>query len=172
MRREGPKRTEPTTVLSEIDLLNASEYPHAMSSISPLRSSCPINALVEAIGDPWSLLILRDVVLRRSSRYSEFQRSDEGIATNILADRLKKLVHRGFLERRPDPGDNRSSLFLPTDRTLDLIPVMLAAMAWGARHEPTANVHAGVVVAYLADPLGTAERIAAGIRWGREGPTT
>ena len=92
-----------------------------------LRSACPINALVESLGDPWSLLILRDVVLRRRFRYSEFQRSDEGIATNILADRLKRLVRDGFLERRPDPGDRRSSLFLPTERTLDLIPLLLAS---------------------------------------------
>ncbi len=61
-----------------------------MPGKTPLRSTCPINALVESIGDPWSLLILRDVVLRRRFRYSDFQRSDEGIATNILAERLKR----------------------------------------------------------------------------------
>lgn len=136
---------------------------------TPLRSTCPINALVESIGDPWSLLILRDVVLRRRFRYSEFQRSDEGIATNILAERLKRLVRDGFLERRPDPRDRRSSLFLPTDRTLDLIPLLFAAMAWSARHEPAAEIPAGVLEAYRADPLGTAARLVSDIRQIREG---
>lgn len=140
-----------------------------MPGKTPLRSNCPINALVESIGDPWSLLILRDVVLRRRFRYSDFQRSDEGIATNILAERLKRLVRDGFLERRPDPRDRRSSLFLPTDRTLDLIPLLFAAMAWSARHEPAAEIPAGVLEAYRADPLGTAARLVSDIRQIREG---
>ena len=135
-----------------------------------LRSACPINALVESLGDPWSLLLLRDVVLRRRFRYSDFQRSDEGIATNILADRLKRLVRDGFLERRPDPGDRRSSLFLPTERTLDLIPLLLAAMAWSARHEPGTEIPPGVLEAYRTDPLGTAARLASDIRQLQEGP--
>ena len=134
-----------------------------------LRSACPINALVESLGDPWSLLILRDVVLRRRFRYSEFQRSDEGIATNILAERLKRLVRDGFLEKRADPGDRRSSLFLPTDRTLDLIPLLFAAMAWSARHEPTAEIPAGILEAYRADPLGTTAMLVSDIRQIQEG---
>ena len=136
-----------------------------------LRSACPINALVESVGDPWSLLILRDVVLRRRFRYSEFQRSDEGIATNILAARLKRLVRDGFLEKRADPGDRRSSLFLPTDRTLDLIPLLFAAMAWSARHEPTAEIPAGILEAYRADPLGTTAMLVSEIRQIQEGLT-
>jgi len=136
-----------------------------------LRSACPINALVESVGDPWSLLILRDVVLRRRFRYSEFQRSDEGIATNILAARLKRLVRDGFLEKRADPGDRRSSLFLPTDRTLDLIPLLFAAMAWSARHEPTAEIPAGILEAYRADPLGTTAMLVSDIRQIQEGLT-
>ena len=77
----------------------------------------------------------------------------------------------GFLEKRADPGDRRSSLFLPTDRTLDLIPLLFAAMAWSARHEPTAEIPAGILEAYRADPLGTTAMLVSDIRQIQEGLT-
>ena len=71
------------------------------------RSECPLNASVEMLGDRWSLLIIRDMMLRGFCTYKEFMECYEGIATNILADRLYKLVAYGIIASKPDPSDGR-----------------------------------------------------------------
>jgi len=70
---------------------------------SKRRSGCPLNASVEMLGDHWSLLIIRDMMLREFRSYKEFMQCYEGIATNILADRLRKLMHYGIIAAEPDP---------------------------------------------------------------------
>ncbi len=72
---------------------------------SKRRSGCPLNASVEMLGDRWSLLILRDMMLRGFHSYKEFLTSYEGIATNILADRLRRLETYGIITTQPDPSD-------------------------------------------------------------------
>src|SRR5450432_150874 len=73
---------------------------------SAWRSGCPLNASVEILGDRWSLLIIRDMMLRGFHSYKEFLDSYEGIATNILADRLTKLEANAIIARQPDPADD------------------------------------------------------------------
>src|SRR5882672_600784 len=85
------------------------------------RSGCPLNASVEILGDRWSLLIIRDMMLRGFRTYKEFLESYEGIATNILADRLRKLI------------------YLLTTKGLDLAPVLTEMVLWAAAHERTEN---------------------------------
>jgi DNA-binding HxlR family transcriptional regulator len=103
------------------------------------RSGCPLNASVEILGDRWSLLIIRDMMLRGFRTYKEFLESYEGIATNILADRLRKLITHGIITAQPDPSDGRKLVYLLTAKGLDLAPVLTEMVLWAAAHEDTEN---------------------------------
>jgi DNA-binding HxlR family transcriptional regulator len=103
------------------------------------RSGCPLNASVEILGDRWSLLIIRDMMLRGFRTYKEFLQSYEGIATNILADRLRRLIAHGIIATQPDPSDGRKLIYLLTTKGLDLAPVLTEMVLWAAAHERTEN---------------------------------
>jgi DNA-binding HxlR family transcriptional regulator len=103
------------------------------------RSECPLNASVEMLGDRWSLLIIRDMMLRGFRTYKEFMECYEGIATNILADRLRKLVSYGIITTKPDPSDGRKVTYLLTQKGIDLAPVLTEMVLWAAAHEDTGN---------------------------------
>jgi DNA-binding HxlR family transcriptional regulator len=101
------------------------------------RSGCAINAAVEVIGDRWSLLVLRDVMFGNRRHFRVLQeRSEEGIASNILADRLRRLVADGLLTRAHAGRGQRAEYSL-TEAAIQLVPVMAALGRWGARHRPT-----------------------------------
>jgi DNA-binding HxlR family transcriptional regulator len=103
------------------------------------RSGCPLNASVEILGDRWSLLIIRDMMLRGFRSYKEFLESYEGIATNILADRLRKLMAHGIITTKADPSDGRKLIYLLTPKGIDLAPVLTEMVLWAAAHEKTEN---------------------------------
>ncbi|HZW93374.1 MAG TPA: helix-turn-helix domain-containing protein [Candidatus Eremiobacteraceae bacterium] len=103
------------------------------------RSECPLNASVEMLGDRWSLLIIRDMMLRGASTYKEFLEGYEGVATNILADRLRKLAAHGIITTQPDPSDGRKLIYLLTEKGIDLAPVLTEMVLWAAAHEKTGN---------------------------------
>ena len=103
------------------------------------RSECPLNASVEMLGDRWSLLIIRDMMLRGFRTYKEFLECYEGIATNILADRLRKLVAYGIVTTELDPSDGRKVIYLLTEKGIDLAPVLTEMVLWAAAHEDTGN---------------------------------
>ena len=103
------------------------------------RSGCPLNASVEMLGDRWSLLIIRDMMLRGFKTYKQFLECYEGIATNILADRLRKLVTYGIISARPDPSDRRKVIYRLTPKGIDLAPVLTEMVLWAAAHEDTGN---------------------------------
>ena len=103
------------------------------------RSGCPLNASVEVLGDRWSLLIIRDMMLRGFRRYKEFLGSYERIATNILADRLQKLIAHGIITNGPDPSDGRKLIYSLTPKGIDLAPVLTEMVLWAAAHEDTGN---------------------------------
>ena len=100
-----------------------------------LRSHCPVNFGLEAFGDRWALLILRDIIFRGKRTYGEFLKSEEGFATNILASRLDHLVTEGILHRGGDEADGRKAIYSLTEKGLDLIPVVFEIMRWSARHD-------------------------------------
>lgn len=106
---------------------------------SKRRSECPLNASVEMLGDRWSLLIIRDMMLRGWRTFKEFLEGYEGIATNILADRLRKLVANGILATEPDPSDGRRQIYSLTAKGIDLAPVLTEMVLWAAAHEDTGN---------------------------------
>lgn len=103
------------------------------------RSGCPLNASVEMLGDRWSLLIIRDMIVRGSRTYKEFLGSYEGIATNILADRLRKLEAYGIITTERDPSDGRKLIYSLTAKGIDLAPVLTEMVLWAAAHEKTEN---------------------------------
>jgi DNA-binding HxlR family transcriptional regulator len=101
------------------------------------RSGCPINAAVEAFGDRWSLLVLRDVMFGNRRHFRElYAGSEEGIASNILADRLKRLV-RDDLLTRDDARPGQKATYSLTEQAIQLVPVFAQLGAWGLRHRPT-----------------------------------
>ena len=91
------------------------------------------------LGDRWSLLIIRDMMLRGSRTFKEFLESHEKIATNILADRLRKLIAYGIITAEPDPSDGRKQIYLLTAKGIDLAPVLTEMVLWAAAHEETGN---------------------------------
>ena len=102
------------------------------------RSGCPLSISLELLGDRWSLLIIRDLMVRGFRRFKDFQESGEGIASNILADRLQKLEQRGIISAEPDEADARKVNYRLTERGIDLAPLLMELLLWGARHEKTA----------------------------------
>src|SRR6478672_5169548 len=102
------------------------------------RSECPIAISLDIFGDRWSLLIVRDLMFKNLRSFKEFAAAGEGIATNILADRLDRLEAAGVIERREDTKDRRRAIYRLTAKGQDLAPVLIEIVIWAARHENTA----------------------------------
>ncbi len=101
------------------------------------RSGCPINLAVEVLGDRWSVVILRDIMFGNKRHFRELLAdSMEGIASNILHSRLKRLVESGLLERSSDPDHKQKTIYSLTEKAIQLVPVLSALGAWGRRHLP------------------------------------
>ena len=133
-----------------------------------LRSHCAVNYGVEMFGDRWSLLIVRDIIFAGKKTYGDFLKSEEGIATNVLATRLAFLEEQGILARTPDPGDKRKDFYTLTEKGLDLVPVVLAIGMWSAQHDPLSYVHGrpDFVARLRQDPAALADEVKALVRSG------
>lgn len=104
------------------------------------RSGCPINLTLEMLGDRWSLIVIRDVMFGNRRHYRELlNHSEEGIASNILADRLKRLVETGLLSKRDDPSHKQKSIYGLTEPSIQLVPLLAQMGAWGRRHTPVSR---------------------------------
>jgi len=104
---------------------------------SPHRSGCPINLAVELLGDQWSIVVLRDIMFGNKRHFRELlQQSMEGIASNMLADRLKRLTEAGLLSRAGDPSHKQKAIYSLTEKSIELVPLMAHLGAWGRRHMP------------------------------------
>lgn len=104
------------------------------------RSGCPINLSVEVLGDKWSLVVLRDIMFGNQRSYGELHgKSLEGIATNILASRLKQLSAEGLLTSASDPAHKQRTIYSLTEKAIALVPVMAALSAWGTRFLPVSD---------------------------------
>ncbi len=99
------------------------------------RSGCPVSRALEIFGDRWSLLIIRDLMVRGFHTFKEFETSGEGIATNILADRLQRLQAAGVIEAEVPDTDARRLNYRLTEKGIDLAPALLELLIWGARYE-------------------------------------
>ena len=99
------------------------------------RSGCPINLTLEQLGDRWSLIVIRDVMFANRRSYGELLAgSVEGIASNILANRLKQLTAAGLLTRRPDPRHRQKGIYSLSEAAIQLVPLLAQMGAWGRRH--------------------------------------
>ena len=104
--------------------------------LAPRRSRCPIEHVLGIVGDRWTLLVVRDLLIGGKRRFAEFRAAGEGIATNILSDRLKRLEAQALVTRRTDPDNRRQVLYEPTSKAVDLAPMLLEMVRWSAKHDP------------------------------------
>ena len=102
-----------------------------------VRSGCPVSVSLEVLGDRWSLLIVRDLMVRGLRTFKEFQKSGEGISSNILANRLRKLEASGIIVADNEATDGRRVNYRLTEKGIDLAPVLLELLIWAGRHEAT-----------------------------------
>jgi DNA-binding HxlR family transcriptional regulator len=107
------------------------------------RSDCAVACTLDLIGDRWTLLIVRDLLCGRRY-FDDFLRSPEGIATNILAARLRVLCEQGFVEKMPDPGDHRRYTYRLTEEGQRLGSLLGEIAAWGAKYIPGTKIMGGV----------------------------
>jgi DNA-binding HxlR family transcriptional regulator len=132
------------------------------------RSGCPVSVCLEVFGDRWSLLIVRDLMVRGYRTFKEFYESGEGIASNVLATRLARLRAAGIIEAEAEPEDGRRINYRLTEKGIDLAPVLLELLLWGAQHEPT-----GAPCELMAEMAKNREQVLAETRrrWEQRDPT-
>jgi DNA-binding HxlR family transcriptional regulator len=101
------------------------------------RSGCPINLTLEVLGDRWSLIIIRDIMFGNRRHFRQLMTlSDEGIASNVLADRLKRLLEAGLLSKRDNPAHKQKAVYSLTEAAIQLVPLLVQMGAWGRRYTP------------------------------------
>jgi DNA-binding HxlR family transcriptional regulator len=101
------------------------------------RSECVINLTVEIFGDQWSLLVIRDIIFMNRRHFREIlTKSVEGIASNILADRLQRLVEQGIIVKSQDESHKQKAIYSLTERGIDLLPLLMEMVAWGHKCLP------------------------------------
>lgn len=108
-------------------------------------TGCPFAFALDTFGDRWSLIVIRDMLMKGYRTYGEFLGSDEKIATNVLADRLQDLESAGIVTKQRDPENRRRVLYSLTEKGADLAPVMLEIARWSARYDPNTNARESVI---------------------------
>lgn len=101
---------------------------------SKKRSDCPLSCSLDVFGDKWSLLIIRDLLFGNKNTYNDFLKSEEGIATNILAARLKALEENGILEKTAHPDSKAKFLYRLTQKGIDLLPIIMEIYIWSDKY--------------------------------------
>lgn len=129
------------------------------------RSGCPINLSVEVLGDRWSLVVLRDIMFGNFRTYGELHANSlEGIATNILASRLKRLMQEGLVTASADPGHKQRTIYNLTEMAIALVPVMVALGTWGSRYLSASPPLSARAIALAAGGPAMAEAFMAELR--------
>lgn len=101
------------------------------------RSGCPINLSLEVLGDSWSLIVIRDIMFGNRRHYRQLlNQSEEGIASNILSDRLKRLTANGLITKEQDPAHRQRQIYSLTEQSVQLVPVLVQLGAWGRKFLP------------------------------------
>lgn len=103
------------------------------------RSYCPINLSLEIFGDTWTLLVLRDMMFAGKRHFRELLQCDEHISSNILAERLTRLVEHGLLTKTDDPTHKQKAIYSLTEKGITLLPIVVQIGAWGSRWVPDAK---------------------------------
>jgi DNA-binding HxlR family transcriptional regulator len=125
---------------------------------SKRQGGCPVAVSLEIFGDRWSLLIIRDLMVRGYTTFKDFQQSGEGIASNILSDRLQRLKDAKLISAESEKSDARRIHYRLTEKGIDLAPVMLELLIWGARHEDT-GLDCGPIEEMAANRQGVIDEV-------------
>ena len=129
------------------------------------RSGCPIGIALDLIGDPWTLLIVRDLMFKGGKAFNDFLRGGEGIATNILTDRLERLELNGIVDKERDSSDARRFVYRLTEKGMALAPVLVELVLWAAAFETT-DAPPEVVKAMRTDRKRFLKQVRSGWRRG------
>lgn len=122
-------------------------------------SVCPIVYALDIWGDPWSLIVLRDVLIHNKRYYREFLASRERISTNILSARLQSLAAAGLLVKTEGESNRAQTMYRPTQKALDLYPVVFAIMHWGLKYNPNTDWTIPLMQELKADEKGLEQRL-------------
>jgi DNA-binding HxlR family transcriptional regulator len=133
------------------------------------RSHCPVNFALEVFGDPWTLLVVRDAIYFGKRRFGEFLDSEEKIATNILADRLERLVRHGILRRKAAGEGREGPVYEPTEKGLSLLPVLMEIAVWSVRHDAGSGAPPAIIRRIRNDREGFIKSIRKRVRAGLPG---
>lgn len=123
------------------------------------RSDCPISFALEIFGDRWTFLIVRDLMFKGKHFYGEFLLSEEGIATNILSDRLTSLENNGIIGKSSDPSHKQKIMYSLTQKGIDLVPVLVEMIMWSAKYDKQSAVDKQFVKIVKKDKVGLIEEI-------------
>ena len=123
------------------------------------NTNCPILFALETFGDKWSLLVMRDLLIRGRKHYKDFLYAGERISTNILADRLQQLEHHGLIQKQLDETNRRRYIYSPTQKGLELIPVLMELIEWSAKYDPESDVPAWYIERLKANREGVIREI-------------
>ena len=136
------------------------------------KSDCPVHFALEVFVDAWALLIVRDLMFKGRTTYSDFLRAEEGIATNILADRLVRLEEDGIIKKERGPGSGTGHRYRLTGKGMDLLPVLLEVIAWSARYDPNTAADRGFVARIHSDREGLMRSVLCGLQHNTSGEET
>lgn len=120
---------------------------------------CPIVFSLDIFGDKWSLVVLRDILIRGKSHFRELLASEEKIASNILSTRLESLVNEGMLTKEIDPKNKSANIYKPTKKALDLVPMLLSLMRWGIAYNEHSDTSGPVMRELMENPESLEKRI-------------
>jgi DNA-binding HxlR family transcriptional regulator len=128
------------------------------------RSDCPVSRTLDVFGDKWSLLIIRDLMFGNKCTYNDFLKSDEGIATNILASRLKGLEENGIIEKSPHPDSKAKIMYKLTTKGIDLLPIIMEIYIWSEKYFPMSAELKAIIKEAKKDKEKFAKQIAKGLK--------
>ncbi|MBL0332260.1 MAG: helix-turn-helix transcriptional regulator [Chlorobiota bacterium] len=123
------------------------------------KSDCPINFALEIFGDKWTFLIVRDLMFKGKHFYGEFLLSEEGIATNILSDRLSLLESNGIISKSSDPSHKQKIIYRLTRKGIDLVPLLVEFIMWSAKYDKDSAVDMKFVKSVKRDKVGMISQI-------------
>ena len=133
-------------------------------------NKCPFRFGLGVFGDRWSLLIIRDMMFRSSTRFQDFLDAGEGISTNILSDRLSRLETQQIINRRKDPANGRQVLYELTEKGKDLLPVMLAVIGWAEKYDSETNISSEIGERIRTDLSDVRDEILAAMKHSSANP--
>lgn len=123
------------------------------------KSDCPVHFALDVFGDAWTLLIIRDLMFKSRTTYTDFLRAEEGIATNVLADRLERLQDDGIVRKEVGAGRKPGTGYRLTSKGIDLLPIMLEIINWSAKYDPKTAADREFVSRLRKNPSGLAAEI-------------